>query len=314
MMKYGLFASTALSLVVGLNPAAMADGIVAPEPISAVSPMQQTAEYRICTGSTKGAYYLKASAMQGIISNTGKVNAVAYPAGGTVDCLQKMGNGEVQAAVIQMDGLPWLQQTKSPLFSLLGLGGAVLTEEFLTFCSRGDGAEDFSGVGQYDNYTVSLAGTDKSGINLALNVIAYQDDDYKSATYRYADTLDSALREVSNGFANCAIVVLDSTTPSLKELDATYGDSVRLVGTWDSDFRALKFANKQVYGWRPIPENLPGMTHFLSWENDGDHWSPEVIAERAVLVYRKDATSDDVVAAMRTAIDQVATLKTDVQD
>lgn len=314
MFKYGLFASTALSLVVGLNPAAMADGIVAPEPITVVSPMQKIAEYRICTGNTEGAYYLKASAMQGIISNRGEVNAVAYPADGAVDCLQKMGNGEVQAAVIQMEGLPWLQQTKSPLFSQLGLGGAVLTEEFLTFCSREDDIEDFSSVGQSDNYTVSIGGTAKSGINLALNVIAYEDDDYRSATYRYAGTLDSALREVANGFANCAIVVLDSTTPKLKELDSTYGDSVRLVGTWDSDFRTLKFANRQVYGWRAIPENLPGMTHFLSWGNDGDHWSPEVIAEKAVLVYRKDATSDKVVAAMRTAIDQVATLKTDVQD
>ena len=301
----------------GLATTAHAKGIVAPAQITSVKPMQPVGDYRICTGGTDGAYFIKGSAMQGIVSNIGKVKAQAYPGGATLGCLYKLGEGEVQSAILQLDGLAWLAQTNSPLLATLGIAGSVLDEEWLTFCNRASvGEENFAGVGQDTGRSIVLAGPATSGINLSLNVLAGYDKAYDKATYSYADNLDAAVRQVSDGLAHCAITILDSTAPALGRLDIDYGQKVRLIRTWDRAFRKFRYPGGQVYRWRYLPQDNQLLQRMLDWKGTAGKasWAPDTIVQPALLVYRNDVTPPELATAMRTAVTAVATLKTDLQD
>ena len=120
--------------------------------------------------------------------------------------------------------------------------------------------------------------------------------------------------EVANGEADCAIAVMDVTAQAVADASKKYGDVIRLVGTWDSDFRSLTYRGEQVYGWRAIPENTPGIQAFLDWDGDNGRatWSPEVVTQSAVVVYR-EGMSEDLVQILKDAVIQVARLKDDVQ-
>ena len=87
-----------------------------------------------------------------------------------------------------------------------------------------------------------------------------------------------------------------------------------LVGTWDSDFRSLTYRGEQVYGWRAIPENTPGIQAFLDWDGDNGKatWSPEVVSMSAMIVYR-EGLSKPYADALKAAVKQVAKIKDDVQ-
>ena len=282
-----------------------------------------TEDFVICTGGSGGAYFKAASLIAGFVEaytsqpesrvTLGDVSPV--PGGGTYGCLTQLALGEADAAVIQSDGRAILAQMDSDLMGTLDFGGALLTEEILTFCSRKTNVEDFGGIGETSGATIMVAGGTVSGTNVMLNVIAGFDSDFASPTYIYAADLDEALDEVANDEADCAIAVMDINSPAVAAADVKYGDRVRLVGSWDANYRDLNYRDQQVYGWRAIPENTPGVQHFLDWDGDNGRgtWSPEVVTQSAVVVYR-EGMSDDLVQILKDAVAQVARLKDDVQD
>lgn len=322
-MKTTLIVSAAVASV--LATSALAQGLQPLERIGDVLPMQDTdGVFRICTGGTTGAYYERASLASGLISSMGGVDAQPYAAGGTVDCLYKLAAGEVQAAIVQRDGLAWLYNTQSPLLGQLGIGGNVLTEEILGFCNRSTVDEsDLNDVLQSrDNNSIAIAGGPASGTNLTVNVLANFDRQIGSRPqYTYTDGLEGALQQVQDGFARCAVAVMSSDTFALEALDDQYADKVRLVEFWDNGVRGLEFPGGefdggQVYGWRTIPEDHPMMDDFLDWRgNSGEGtWSPDTVAFSATLVYRNDAAQGNVSTAIRQAVAAVAQVKDDLED
>jgi len=295
-VKTTILLSTALASLVATSAAAQS--LQSVEPITTVQPMQDTdGEFRICTGSDEGAYYDAASLMTGVISNQGDVNAVAYEAGGTVDCLYRLAAGEVQAAIVQRDGLAWLHSTQSPLYGQLGIGGNVLTEEVLGFCRRTIDDDNLNDVLQArSGHAVAIAGGPTSGTNLTLNVLAGFDRQIGTRPeYTYTGGLADALQRVQDGFASCAVAVMSSDTFTLEALDDEYADGVRLVEFWDNDVRDLEFPggefdDGQVYGWRTITRDHDMMDDFLDWKgNRGEgSWDPDTVAFFLIFLSRKD--------------------------
>jgi TRAP-type uncharacterized transport system substrate-binding protein len=279
-------------------------------------------EFVICTGGTSGAYFRVGAEIAGFVEayamqpNSGMniSDASPIPGGGTYGCLAKLATGEADAAIIQSDGRALLPAVGPDLMAALDLAGPVLTEEVLTFCARTNGYDDFGGMAERRDTTITVAGTKVSGTNVMLNVITGFDNDFLNPTYIYKDSLADALDEVANNEADCAVAVMDINSPAVAEAAAKYGDRVRLVGTWDRNFRDLEYRGEQVYGWRAIPEDTAGVSALLSWDGNGrGMWSPEVVTETAVVVYREDMP-DNYAELLKAAVAQVAKLKSDVQD
>ena len=291
-------------------------------PLPPVSAYEEPAgdEFVICTSGPTGAYFRVGSMIAGFIeakaaqpdSGMNISDASPVPGGGTYGCLEKLATGEADAAIIQSDGRALLPNLGPDLMGVLDLAGPVLTEEILTFCARTNDYADFGTVGEESGATITVVGSKSSGTNVMLNVISGFDSDFAAPTYIYTDDLDDALDEVSNGEADCAIGVMDIGSQAVLDAAKKYGETVRLVGSWDSDFKSLDYRGDQVYGWRAIPENTPGVKALLGWDDVGDTWSPVVVTQTAVVVYR-DSMPDAYAEALKAAVASVAKLKDDVE-
>ncbi len=322
-MKTILVLSTSALSALGAALPAFADVDPLPQlpPVAAYETPAEGGEFVICTGGVKGAYFRVGSQIAGFIAaakqdpdlNVTVADASPLPGGGTFGCLAKLAAGEVDAAIIQSDGRAILKTVGADLASTMDQAGAVLTEEVLTICSRKIDEEDFGDIAQASGATIAVGGGDQSGTNIMLNVIASLDGGYASPDYVYKKSFTEAVKEVVDGDADCAVAVMDITAQEVADISRDYGDQVRLIGAWDSDFRSLEFRDEQVYGWRAIPEDTPGVKALLDWNGNGKMWSPEVVTETAVVVYREEL-SDTYAELLKKAVAQVAKLKDDVQD
>lgn len=317
-MKTMIYLSTSALVVLGAALPAFADGLEAPVTISEILAMKPAEEVRICTGAEGGAYFQRGALLAGAVSASAGIPAIPFPGGGTLGCLDKLAKGEVEAAFVQGDALAWLQQTRSPLLRSIGVAGKVLTEEVVVVCNRSVNEEDFGDVGQSRDFTVVVGGGPGSGANLMLNVIADFDSDFAKPTYLYADPnakngfLD-AVGQVSDGLADCAVGVMDIHSPIMKTVDDEFGNSVRMIGAWDGDFRSLEFNREQVYGWRTIAKDTPNIETLLDWYGNGRTYAYDTVAQTALVIYRKDIP-DAVKSALDDSVSIVASLKDDVQD
>jgi TRAP-type uncharacterized transport system substrate-binding protein len=319
-LKTALFAIT-----FGLAVPAIAEVGQLP-PLSEISAYVEPAggEFVICTGGPKGAYFRTGAQLAGLMealasqpdSGMNITDASPKPGGGTYGCLEMLALGKADAAIIQTDGQALLKTIGPDLQSVIESAGSVLTEEVLTICSRKNSVEDFGDIAQDGDAVIAIGGSKMSGTNVMLNVISGFDTGYARPTYNYVDSpsgsFTQAVKKVADGNADCATAVMDINSPEVAQISATYGDRVRLVGAWDTDFRTLNYRGKQVYGWRAIPADTFGVKALLDWNGRGKMWSPEVITETAIVVYRTElpeAYSDN----LRAAVTLVAKLKTDVQ-
>ena len=145
-MKRTLLMSTATMLLYAAAWPVLAEIDPLPQlpPVAAYVQPVSTEEFVICTGGSGGAYFKMASLIAGFVEaytsqpesrvTLGDISPV--PGGGTYGCLEKLATGKADAAVIQSDGRAILALMKSELMGALDFGGALLTEEILTFCSR----------------------------------------------------------------------------------------------------------------------------------------------------------------------------------
>ncbi len=321
-MKKTLISTSALVSFASTVPV-LADVDPLPQlpPVVAYETPAAGGEFIICTGGVKGAYFRVGGQIAGIIEAAALdpeleitvADASPLPGGGTAGCLDKLAKGEVDAAIIQSDGRALLKQIGPDLASTIDMAGPVLTEEVITICSRKVEEEDFGDVAQRSGSVIAVGGGEQSGTNIMLNVIASLDGGYKRPDYVYKKSLTEAVKEVADGDADCAVAVMDINAQEVADISRDYGDQVRLIGAWDSNFRSLEFRDEQVYGWRAIPEDTAGIKELLDWNGKGKLWSPEVVTETAIVVYREDL-SDNYAELLKKAVAQVAKLKTDVQD
>lgn len=279
------------------------------EPIVSVTPASSPSEQiRICTGAESGAYFSVASQMLGLVQAKAKMPVTVEPGGGTVGCLRKLAAGEAEAAVVQLDGLVWAQETAPDLYAVLGAASRVLTEDMAAVCRRDVDEDDFNDVAQSASSVIAIAGSAESGSLLTLNVLASFDDDFAKPTYRLSGSWEQALNDVRSGIAQCAFGVLSFDAPAWRDLNDSFGSDLRLVGFWDGDMRDLKLAGRQVYGWRAIDKTTPTIDRLLDWSGRGRFWSPEVGTVPALVVYRTDMLPNGS-AALTDASAQVAKVK-----
>jgi TRAP-type uncharacterized transport system substrate-binding protein len=304
---------------------AIADVVGLP-PLPPVAPyerlMEPGGEFTICTGGIGGAYYRIGAQIAGMMeayAQTGSSSitiddASPQPGGGTYGCLTALAEGTVDAAIIQSDGRAILADVGQSLIGAMDVAGAVLTEEIVTICSRDNDTEDFGDIAQTRGALITVAGGQTSGTNVMLNVIASADGGYQRPVYSYEGNFYEAVEEVARGEADCAVGVMDiDTAPVLRQISTEFGDQVRLVGTWDRDFRDLEHRGEQVYGWRAVPEDTPGIRALLDWNGNGRMWSPEVVTVNAMVVYREgmDGYYADI---LTDAVEAVANLNDDVKN
>ena len=329
-VKSVLATSTSFLCLVVMPASADLVPLVHIEEVAAYVQPASADELLFCTGGIGGAYFRHMAAVAGFVEAYATqpnfaapiADASPMPGGGTYGCLQKLASGEVDVAAIQMDGRALLKQIGPALMAELDSTGAFLTEEVLTFCSRSNDIENFGEL-ESSSVTVAVAGGAVSGTNVMLNNLTSFDSDFGLPAYVYMenknndpkfDALDAALDEVASGDADCAVAVMDINSAAVAIADAKYGNQVRLVGTWDQQFRGLQFKDEQVYGWRAIPENTPGVQHFLDWDGDNGHgtWAPEVATLSAIVVYR-EGLQTELVDLIKAAVLDAADLKDDVQ-
>lgn len=310
-----IFSAIAASTLLLSGAMANAQGVLTPiPPINDIVAFEDTPEtLRICTGAAGRPYHNKAVLMSGAIANATGLHTTALAAGGTVDCLNKLAQGEAELAVIQLDGAVWAEQVSPALSSVLGRSEQILTEPVLAFCSRDSGAENLRSVARTRGKVIAVAGGEHSGTNLFFNVMSAVDKNFLKATYRYTDGWDAAMTEVVNGFAECAVGIQSLTSASsFAELDRKYSSRLRMVRFWDSDIRRVKYGSgEQVYNWLYVPEENRDLGGFLDWRGNNQGrgtWSPDTVTVNAMVVYRKDLNIPNFNSAVNTAANAVATL------
>lgn len=317
-MRAFILSTTAFIAITPTIAFAEADALPPLPPVAAYESPAEGEEFRICTGGTGGAYFMVGAQIAGMVEAysqqlermvTRVGDASPVPGGGTYGCLGELASGSVDAAIIQNDGRAILRSVSPELASELDNAGPVLTEEIITICSRRNDHEDFGDVGQTSGQLITVAGSDVSGTNVMLNVIASNDVGFRRPTYLYEANFYEAVDEVAGGDADCAVGVLSIDSPVMQRINDDFGDEVRLVGSWDNNYRDLENRGEQVYGWRAIPEDTPGLEKLLSWRGDGrGMWSPEVVTVSAVVVYR-EGLSEELVEILERAAEQNADLK-----
>ena len=280
-----------------LSPVSALAEVSALPPLPAVlaykSPVSGDA-FTICVGSVGGAYFREGAEIAGMLEAYSQqrpnfpirlVDVSPVQGGGTYGCMGMLARGEADAAIIQNDGRA--VPATAELTLKLDRAGEILSEHFLTICSRENDAEDFGGVGEERDSIITVAGGVDSGTNVTLNLLASADGDFNLPTYRYETDFFKAVKEVADGDADCAVGVMAIDAPVLSEINDQFGDQVRLVGTWDRDFRDIQVRGEQVIGWRAIPEDTPGIDQLLTWDDNYGAWSPEVVTIPATVVYRE---------------------------
>ena len=279
------------------------------EPILSVAAVDgPSQQIRICTGAKGGAYFSTASQMLGLAQAASGLPVSVEPGGGTVGCLRRLAAGAAEAAVIQLDGLVWAQQTSPELAARLGAAAQVLTEDMAAVCRRDIGADDLNDLAQRRDSVIAVAGGAQSGSLLTLNVLASFDKDFAAPAWRLSGSWGQALNDVRGGLAACAFGVMSFDAPEWRDLNDGFGETLRLVGFWDGDMRGLKLAGRQVYGWRAIPKDTRTLDRLLDWSGSGRRWAPEGGAVPAIVVYRTDMLPT-AGAALTDAAVAVAKLK-----
>ncbi len=259
------------------------------EPISSVTPVSgPSTQVRICAGAPGGAYHSIASQMLGLVQSAAGIPVSVESCGGTVGSLRKLAAGEAEAAVVQLDGLVWIKDTAPDLYARIAPAAAVLTEDMIGVCRRDTDYEDLNDIAQNRGAAIAVAGGAESGSLLTLNVLASFDEGFAKPDYRLSGSWEQALGDVRGGLAACAFGVMSTDAPVWRDLNDDFGADLRIVGFWDGDMRDLKLADRQVYGWRAIPEDIKSLDQLLDWNGKGRLWEPEVGTVPALVIYRTD--------------------------
>lgn len=231
--------------------AAAALAVLSATPALAASPI------RLCTGAPSGLYY---AAGDEIAKVAGKTLAVVnVETEGTLDNLERLLDlpaddpQACDAMVGQPDGPVYVARSSPAKVKKLKQVATLHREYLHVLCSKKSGVSDLGDL-ENDPARYSLAvGDVGSGAWLAWQNLVAADEDYGKVPQR-TEGGDIALAAVASGETTCMLVPAGLGNGTVMEADATYGDTVVLVGANDRDFTdAINIAGEPLYSWEKIP-------------------------------------------------------------
>lgn len=221
------------------------------------TPAMAAPAVRLCTGAPSGIYY---AAGDEIAKVAGKSLAIVnVETEGTLDNLERVLDlpaddpAACDAMVGQPDGPVYVaRQSPAKVKKLKQV--ATLHREYLhVLCSKKSGVDDLGDLeNDPDRYSLAV-GDVGSGAWLVWQNLVAADEDYGKVPQR-TEGGDIALAAVASGETTCMLVPAGLGNGTVMEADATYGDTVVLVGANDRDFTdATNINGEQLYTWEKIP-------------------------------------------------------------
>ncbi|TAA54589.1 TAXI family TRAP transporter solute-binding subunit [Shinella sp. JR1-6] len=244
--------------------------LVAAAGIAMVSASHASAEpIRLCTGSQSGNYYAAGAMIAKMAGSPAEVEVVE--SAGTIDSMERMLDTPASdpkacdAMIGQPDGPVYLaRQSQAKARKLLQVGS--LHREYLhVLCNKASGVDDLGDLeGDPDKYRIAI-GEPGSGAWVIWQNLTAEDEDYAAVPVSN-DSDILALNSVSNGDTTCMLVPAGLKNGVVNEADATFGDTIALVGANDRDFDdAVDIKGNPLYEYAKIP----GEAYPLSF----DYWS-----------------------------------------
>lgn len=236
-----IFASLICLAAVSFSSAAMAESAV-----------------RLCTGAADGVYAAAGGMIQKMAGNA--LPVVIVETEGTIDNMDRMLTKPAtdpeacDAMIAQPDGPVYLAR-KSPASTKKIRQVASLHREYLHgLCNKKSGVED---IGDLENdpekYSIAI-GAQGSGAWLIWQNITAEDDDYGAVPVTNDGGVDALASVASDDGATCMLVPAGLKNGTVNEADATFGDSLVLVGANDGDFDdALDIKGSPLYEYAKIP-------------------------------------------------------------
>lgn len=251
--KFILVAAWVAAVGVGL----LANSVVAAEPV------------RLCTGSSTANYYAAGNMIKEMAGRNLAIEVVTTD--GTIDNIGRVVDKKADdvescdAMIGQPDGPVFLAR-QSPAKGKMLRQVASLHREYLhVLCNKASGVDDLSDLASNPSKYRIAIGPQGSGAWLIWQNIINEDKAYAEIPVsNEGDIL--ALSSVSSGDTTCMLIPAGLGNGIMREADATFGDTVVLVGANDRDFDdALDIKGAPLYEYAKIPGS--------AYPKSFDYWS-----------------------------------------
>ncbi|KQV27857.1 hypothetical protein ASC97_05695 [Rhizobium sp. Root1203] len=212
---------------------------------------------RLCTGASNGVYFAAGDMIKKMAGAAVDIEVVETE--GTIDNLDRMltvapsDPRACNAMIGQPDGPVYISRS-SPANAKKVRQVASLHREYLhVLCNKASGVKDLGDL-ESDPAKYSIAiGEQGSGAWLVWQNLISEDEDYGSVPISNEGGI-MALSSVSSGDTTCMLVPAGLKNGTVNEADATFGDTVALVGANDRDFDdAVDIKGKPLYEYAKIP-------------------------------------------------------------
>lgn len=210
---------------------------------------------RLCTGSESGNYYAAGETIKRMAGTSLPIEVVETE--GTIDNLTRVldaavgDEGGCHAMIGQPDGPVYVARSSAGKVKKLRQVGSLHREYLHVLCSRASGVDDLGDIAG-GGYSLAI-GEPGSGAWLIWQNILVEDDSYASVPVTNEGGI-LALSAVSSDSTTCMLVPAGVGNGTVREADATFGDTVLLADANDKDFNdATDIAGKPLYEYVDIP-------------------------------------------------------------
>lgn len=259
---------------------------------------------RLCTGAANGVYAAAGGMIQKMAGSALPISIVETE--GTIDNMQRMLDlpaadpKACDAMIGQPDGPVYLARTSPANVKKVRQIASLHREYLHVLCNKASGVDD---LGDLENdpskYRIAI-GEPGSGAWLIWQNLIAEDEDYGQVPVSNEGGV-LALSSVSSGDTTCMLVPAGLKNGTINEADATFGDTIALVGANDKDFDdAVDIKGKPLYEYASIPGD--------TYPHSFDYWSDvKTITWPAGVYVNTDRVSDSkTLSAFITAASRAA--------
>lgn len=203
---------------------------------------------RLCTGKKDGNYWLSGGDIRE--QAKGRVSVLVEDSKGSVDCLDRLSAGTVDAAIVQSDAFLTVANRLN-----LERAGELYTEVVHLLCNKDLG---LSKITKLNKNTVVAIGPAGTGTQVTWQGFVKVDPDrYRDVPTKPMDG-ERALAKAAEGTdVQCVLYVAGLNSGFMQDKAARYSDKLVLVPTDDSDMKDVKDAKgRQVYNYVTIPSGI----------------------------------------------------------
>lgn len=269
--------------------------------------------FRLCTGS-RGFDYNRIAHVIAASADPDIVDVEVINIGGSWSQLGALSDNRCDGAIIQRDAGVVASQIGAGISELILQGAELHPEFFISVCTRDGSANEFSDMQGRDDTVVIVGSVDADGFTgsgTAVTIRGFQAEDrgYARPTFRYAENLMMAARMIAGGQGDCLAMTSGLGSQAWAEMDARYGEQLRIVEADDGDFNDTRdLGGDRLYEFMDIPGSTETLRNLLVWREGRSPTDRQTVMMRAVYVSRLDYPAQEAAdevgfAAERAAVD-----------